>query len=236
MPQQDARTTQRPDRDELEALRRPSNWRALWVCAVNFLLVALGFALPIMWPHPLGWVLGAVLLGGRAMGLGILVHAFQLKNFRLRTRAPFLLAHTLLLGLLIAAGAPEVYACWWLGQIFVFPLVMRLRVMGEHGGVPDHTDPDARRNTGTTLAGPLARLLCAPNRVNFHVEHHLAAAVPSYRLPRLHRMLAKRGYFDEVACVMPSYLAVIRRCLARNGREPAIGSHRAYKTSLANMQ
>ncbi len=297
------------NREELDALRRPSNGRALWVCTVNVALLALGFALPIAWPHPMGWMLGAIVLGGRALGLGILVHdtahltmfssrglnewagtwlfgslpnidyqsyrrghlahhrhagtaadpdlqfvhsypasaasmmrklvrdisglnglkgiAVQLKNFRLRAQLPFLLAHALLLSALFVVGAPEVYACWWLGQLFVFPLLMRLRAMGEHGGVPDPNDPDPRRHTGTTLAGPLARLLCAPNRVNYHVEHHLAAAVPSYRLPDLHRLLAARGYFDDVPCVMPSYFAVIRRCLACDGRAPAKGRRRS---------
>ena len=89
-------------------------------------------------------------------------------------------------------------------------------VMGEHGGVPDHMDRDPRRNTATTLVGPLARLLVAPNFVNYHVEHHMAATVPGYKLPALHRLLRERGYFDGTECLAASYSAVVRRCTAAN--------------------
>jgi fatty acid desaturase len=161
---------------------------------------------------------------------------FQLRSARLRTALPFLLAHALLIGLLAALGVVEVYACWWLGQLFVFPLVVRLRVMAEHGGVPDHIDRDPRRNTGTVLAGPLGRLLVGPNRVHFHVEHHLAAAVPSYRLPAMHRLLKARGYFDGTSCVAPSYWAVIRRCMAASAETAAAPVRHQARSTLHNMQ
>lgn len=134
---------------------------------------------------------------------------------------PFFLMHGLIIATLWAFGVPEVYACWWLGQLFVFPLILRLRVMGEHGGVPDHFDRDPRRYTATTLAGPLARLLVAPNFVNYHVEHHMAATVPGYKLPALHKLLRERGYFEGTACLAPSYWAVVRRCTAKNGNAAA---------------
>jgi fatty acid desaturase len=129
-----------------------------------------------------------------------------------------------------------VYACWWLGQLFVFPFVVRLRVMAEHGGVPDHVDRDPRRNTGTVLAGPLGRLLVGPNRVHFHVEHHLAAAVPSYRLPAMHQLLKARGYFDGTNCVAPSYWAVIRRCMAASTETAAAPVRHQARSTLHNMQ
>jgi len=53
-------------------------------------------------------------------------------------------------------------------------------VVAEHGMVPDRFD--AVRNTRTTLVGPLQRLFLAPNRVNYHLEHHLLMRVPHYRL------------------------------------------------------
>ncbi|MBV8123945.1 MAG: fatty acid desaturase family protein [Burkholderiaceae bacterium] len=303
---------------EFRALTRPSSVWAVWVTAVNVALIAAGFALPALWHGAWAWILGSVLLGGRALALGILVHDtahltmfasrrmnewmgtwvfgglpnvafqayrrghlahhrhagteadadlafvdtypasaaslvrkclrdvsgvngvkqlfYQIKTFKWRAQRPFLAAHALLLSALWALGVPQVYACWWLGQIFVFPLVLRLRVMGEHGGVPDHFDADPRGNTGTTLAGPLARLLVGPNRVNFHLEHHLAAAVPSYRLPQMHKMLAERGYYAGWNCIMPSYGAVIRRCWARGATVPALAAKRRAQGSLSNMQ
>jgi fatty acid desaturase len=70
---------------------------------------------------------------------------------------------------------------------------------------------DVLENTRTTRAGPLLRLTVAPNRVNYHVEHHLLAGVPFYRLPKLHRMLREKGLLAEP----PSYRDVLR--LASSG-------------------
>lgn len=148
---------------------------------------------------------------------------------------PFFLMHGLIIATLWGLGVPEVYACWWLGQLLVFPLIVRLRVMGEHGGVPDHFDRDPRRNTATTLAGPLARLLVAPNFVNYHVEHHMAATVPGYKLPALHKLLRERGYFEGTACLAPSYWTVIRRCTAKNGNA-AVRRTGAALGALDNMR
>jgi fatty acid desaturase len=141
---------------------------------------------------------------------------FQIRGCSLDANLPFVVAHAVLFAVLWACGVPEVYACWWLGQVFVFPLLVRLRVMSEHGAARNAMSPDPRESAGTTLSGPLARLLVTPNHVNYHVEHHLAAAVPPYRLAELHRTLVARGYYDGVACVAPSLWAVVRRCTARD--------------------
>lgn len=134
---------------------------------------------------------------------------------------PFFVMHGMIIVALWALGMPEVYVCWWLGQLFVFPLLLRLRVMGEHGGVPDHMNRDPRLNTATTLAGPLARLLVTPNFVNYHVEHHMAATVPGYKLQALHDVLCERGYFDGTPSLALSYLVVLRRCTVKNGTTAA---------------
>jgi hypothetical protein len=79
---------------------------------------------------------------------------YQVQTFDRRATAPFLVAHGLLFGTLWALGVPQVYACWWIGMVFFFPLFVRLRVMSEHGTVPNHVSRDPRENTGTTLAEP----------------------------------------------------------------------------------
>lgn len=84
-------------------------------------------------------------------------------------------------------------------MVGVMPL--RLRVPGEHGGVTDHYDRVPRRNTAIILAGPITGLLVAPNYVSNHVEHHMAATVPGYRLPTLNKLLRKMGYFDGAQCL-----------------------------------
>lgn len=306
------------DRQELRRLSEKSNVQAIWMTISNFTLIVVGFSVPIYWDHWVAWCVATVLLGARALGLGVLVHdtahqtlftsravnewagkwlfgglpnvpyhayrhghlthhryagtkqdpdlvfvagypasgaslarkflrdvsglngvkniLYQIQNFKLDAQAPFLISHTVLIGLLWFSGRPDVYLCWWLGQIFVFPLVLRLRVMGEHGGVPEHIHPDPRRNTATTLANPLARLLWAPNFVNFHLEHHFAAGVPSYRLKEMHRLMASKGCYDGMGCIHASYWAVIKRCWGVGPQKQSLVVGQRAKGSLNNMQ
>jgi fatty acid desaturase len=90
--------------------------------------------------------------------------------------------------------------------------VLRLRSIAEHAMVPDPADPLA--HTRTTLACWWERLLVAPNRVNYHLEHHLVAMVPHYNLPRMHRLLRSRGVLAH-ANVAPGYLSVWRLASSR---------------------
>ena len=86
-------------------------------------------------------------------------------------------------------------------------LVARIRNIGEHGAVPDNDD--RLRNTRTTLASPLERLIVAPYFVNYHLEHHLLVSCPCYRLPEAHRILMAKGITGRME-VQPDYLAMLR--------------------------
>jgi fatty acid desaturase len=61
-------------RDALAALQRKSDLRGAWAVLFNWALVAIGFALAILWPNPLGVIAALIVLGGRQLGLGILMH------------------------------------------------------------------------------------------------------------------------------------------------------------------
>ncbi len=143
----------------------------------------------------------------------------EIRNFRWSRNAPWLVYNLVLLGALTAFGAPWAYLPWVAARLFVYPLIHRLRQISEHGVVPDRDDPDARRNTGTTLARWWERLVIAPNHVNYHLEHHMFAAVPPYRLPRLHKLLVERGYYDGHDCIAHGFGDVLRRATRRD--EPA---------------
>jgi fatty acid desaturase len=117
-----------------------------------------------------------------------------------------------LLGLLGAAGRPELYLLWVGAWFTTYSLVTRIRSIAEHSMVPDPTDE--LRNTRTTRASWWERLLVAPNRVNYHLEHHLLMTVPLYNLPRLHRLLRERGVLDD-ALLAPGYLSVLRQAASR---------------------
>jgi fatty acid desaturase len=109
-----------------------------------------------------------------------------------------------------AAGRPWLYLLWPAAYLTTYMLYSRIRNAAEHAVVPDLYDPDPLRHTRTTYARWWERLTVAPNRVNYHLEHHLLPTVPPYRLPALHATLKARGAYDG-ADLAPGYLDVIRR-------------------------
>jgi len=113
-----------------------------------------------------------------------------------------------LLFLLTAVGQPALYLLWVVAWFTTNSLVTRLRAIAEHNMVPDRGDE--LRNTRTMLARWWERLLIAPNRVNYHLEHHLLMTVPFYNLPRMHKLLRDRGALDG-ALVENSYLQLLIR-------------------------
>lgn len=125
-----------------------------------------------------------------------------------RAALGFLATNAAGLGLLAALGHAELYLLWAGAWLTTNTLVTRIRSIAEHSMVPDRTDP--LRNTRTTLARWWERLLLAPNRVNYHLEHHLWMAVPHYKLPRLHALLRERGVLQG-ACVVDGYAGVLAR-------------------------
>ncbi|WP_417486415.1 fatty acid desaturase family protein [Maricaulis sp.] len=140
-----------------------------------------------------------------------LIMAWRKPDWRQKT--PFLVFQLVLLTTLTAAGAPWAIALWWAARIFIYPAIMRLRNIGEHGVAADRYDTEPRLNTHTTLARWFERLLVAPNNVNFHLEHHIFAAVPPYNLPRLHTLLAQRGYYDGHTCITRGYPAMLGKAV-----------------------
>ncbi|KQT31392.1 fatty acid desaturase [Sphingomonas sp. Leaf412] len=292
-----ARTTSFTDvltREEVARLTRTSNARAWWTVVVNWALIAGAFAMAIRWPLTIP--LAVLVIGGRQLGLGILVHdcahhalfrtrrlneqvghwlagvpmmtslakyrtyhlkhhrhagtpddpdigfvrhypvtrdslrrkfardltgrtgfrdqAQALKRFDMAEHWPWLAFHALLLGACTLAGGWWAYALWWVALLFVYPAIVRLRQIGEHGVASDRTSLDPRMNTSTTLVGWWERLFIAPNHVSFHLEHHMAAGVPPYRLREMHRLLASRGFYDGHACIAKGYADVLRRAVA----------------------
>jgi fatty acid desaturase len=112
-------------------------------------------------------------------------------------------AQLVLFGIAWLAGAPWLYGMFVLSYVTPFPLILRIRSMAEHACTEQTAD--MFRNTRTTRAGLLARMTVAPHHVNYHVEHHVMAAVPFWNLPRMHRMLRERGAVPAP----PSYADVL---------------------------
>lgn len=82
---------------------------------------------------------------------------------------------------------------WWIliylvsFSSFVGTWACRLSVALQHTGLPENI-PDWRMLARTVEFGPVMRFLYWS--MNYHVEHHMYAAVPFYNLKKLHRALA----------------------------------------------
>ena len=95
-------------------------------------------------------------------------------------------------------GHPWLYLLWVIAFMTSHMLVTRVRQIAEHAAVPDNTSLDIRRNTRTIHISRLERLLIAPHRVNYHIEHHLMPSVPIYHLHLLHDLLLRKGYYEGI--------------------------------------
>ena len=118
--------------------------------------------------------------------------------------------NVVLVAVLWSLGQPMLYLLWLGAWLTTNKLVARIRSIAEHAVVPDPADPLGQ--TRTVRAGWLERLFIAPNRVQYHLEHHLLMTVPHYNLPKFHEMLRDRGVL-EGACVADNYAQVLRRAV-----------------------
>jgi fatty acid desaturase len=291
--------------DEIGRLRRRSNVVGALLVAHAWGLVAAAMALFALWPNPLTLLVGIVVVGGRQLGLAILMHdaahgllfrsrrlndsvgrwlcaypvatdmdayrPYHLKHHRLTQQAddpdlvlsaPFpitraslrrkfvrdltgrtffqrrrmqvqdalgpggrpwserlrrfrarlgaaLAVNLVMAGILVTAGYWYLYLLLWLLPIATwYQLIVRVRNIAEHAVVTDNDDP--LQNTRTTRAGWLVRLVLAPYRVNYHLEHHLFLFVPCWRLPAAHRLLLAKGYGPRME-IQAGYGDVLRR-------------------------
>lgn len=115
-----------------------------------------------------------------------------------------LLTNGVMFALLAATGHGWLYSLWLLAYVTPFPLLIRIRNMAEHACT--EKTANTFKNTRTTQAGWLARATVAPLRVNYHMEHHLMASVPFFRLPQMHRLLRQK----QAVPTAPSYLDVLK--------------------------
>lgn len=113
----------------------------------------------------------------------------------LRNTGGAMVSNLILFGICWAVGAPYLYLLWIGAMLTTFQFSLRVRSMAEHSMVEDSEDPI--RNTRTTYANWLERILFAPYHVNYHLEHHMLMAVPSYNLPKMHQLLKERGFYEK---------------------------------------
>ncbi len=124
-----------------------------------------------------------------------------------------LVTNALLLAALAALGHAELYLLWAGAWLTTNTFVTRIRSIAEHALTPNADDPLG--NTRTTLLRWWERLLIGPNRVNYHLEHHLLMTVPHYKLPRMHALLRERGLLERACVERGGYAAILRRAASQ---------------------
>lgn len=231
-------------REQVLQLRGRSDLVGVLLVLHAWALIAGSMVLFAWWPNPFTFLLSVMVIGGRQLGLAILMHdaahGLLFAGRRLNDRVgSWLCAYPVFASLALYrpyhlqhhrfTQQPEDPD---LGLSAAFPISRRSlqrkilrdltgqtaylrrgeqirRALGpsEHAVVPDNDDP--LRNTRTTYANPVVRLLPAPQWVNFHLEHHLFMFVPCWRLPVAHRALlaGSRGRPMELET---GYLEVLR--------------------------
>lgn len=148
----------------------------------------------------------------RALGPADAPLATQLGNLWRKERGSLVVNFLLCAGL-AAIGYWWLYPVMWLLPLATwYQLISRIRNIAEHAVVPDNDDP--LRNTRTTYANLLERLLLAPYWVNYHLEHHLFMFVPCWRLPQAHRALLAAGLRGKME-LQPGYRTVLRLATSR---------------------
>ena len=134
---------------------------------------------------------------------------------------PQLATNLVLFVLMAVAGVWWAYPLLWILPLVTwFMVVTRVRNIAEHAVVSDNMDP--LRNTRTTLANRVERLLLAPYFVNYHLEHHLFFYVPAYNLPQIHRWLMAGPHRDRME-MAPGYWAVLSKAVSRPVEEDKPG-------------
>ncbi|GAA0852780.1 fatty acid desaturase family protein [Aliiglaciecola litoralis] len=156
---------------------------------------------------------------------------YQIKTSNWQKRLRNLVIHSVALSLLIAFQAPWAYAIFWLAYLFTYPLLSRMRIMGEHGNVSDSLKLDPRLNTRTTYANFLEKLMLAPNQVNYHLEHHIHQNIPAHNLAKAHRLFKDRGMYLDFDCIEQNYWAVLKRNISKSHGKSNLKRHAASSIS-----
>ena len=96
-----------------------------------------------------------------------------------------------LIGHLLIAGVSLAFGLWIVPLVITFPMIFGAWLQdlcnsAQHAGLQDNV-PDFRLCCRTIYLNPFFQFLYW--HMNYHTEHHMFAAVPCYKLGRLHRIV-----------------------------------------------
>jgi fatty acid desaturase len=128
------------------------------------------------------------------------------RNAYCNLRGP-IAANLMLFFILFLLGKPYLYLLWMGAMLTTYNFCLRVRSIAEHSVVEDTSDP--YKNTRTTYANFIERILFAPLNVNYHLEHHFLQNVPSYNTPLMHQKLKERGFYEK-GLLKQNYFEIIK--------------------------
>ena len=114
----------------------------------------------------------------------------------------------------------EYLVLWVLPLVTVVQAILRLRAIAEHGATTDFSSPLTAARTN--VAPGWLEWLIFPHHVNYHIEHHLYASVPHYRLRELHREMVARGVLEGAEVL--AFRATLGKIFAERVRSGAASS------------
>ena len=228
--------------DEWAPMARRSRWKGLALLAHAWIVIGLAMAMVVVspwWLKPLTIPLAIVIIGGRQLGIAILMHDAAHAALHPNLKVNDWVGNHLTTGGLIdyrnyhlahhkfaqQAEDPDLvlsapFGLWWVWPVLWLvpqatwlPMITRLRNIAEHACVAKD-EPDPLRHARTTSANPVERLLIAPYYVNYHCEHHMFMHLPCYSLPRAHKILKRNGVLDGMLFERGGYTAVLAQASA----------------------
>lgn len=104
----------------------------------------------------------------------------------------------------------DLLVLWLVPMATIATVLIRVRTIAEHLGLPNETELDASRHTEGTW---LERLTLCPFNINYHIDHHLFPQVPWYNLPALHEQLMCDPAYRGRAHINKSYIGGHRALL-----------------------
>jgi len=140
------------------------------------------------------------------------------KSFGQKVKTVFLnlygpvIANLVMFGIFWLLGAPWLYLLWIGSLLTTHQFCIRIRSIAEHSVIPDRLDN--YKNTRTTYANFIEKMLFAPHNVNYHAEHHLLMTVPSYNLPEMHKVIKERGFYEK-GLLKKGYIDVVKLAVSR---------------------
>jgi fatty acid desaturase len=157
-------------------------------------------------------------------GLGLMELWFARKviGVSLRASPVSILFYAAVLGAVAASGAWLAVWKYWLVPYFVLlPILMKVRSIVEHLGLPNTSELTASRNI---VGSPLEAFFFGPHGNSLHLVHHLYPQIPWFNVGKAQAVLKKQpgyreGAHESIGYFLPNGRSAYGELVCGKGRE-----------------